>query len=112
MKKILYRKLLKDCLVFFIITLFSTGVIIWVFQAVNFLDIIIEDGRNYLVYLNYTLLNFPKIISKILPFAMFFSFSYVIAKYENNNELLVFWAYGINKLEILNFFIRISILFL
>ena len=49
MKKILYRKLLKDCLVFFLITLFSTGIIIWVFQAVNFLDIIIEDGRNYLV---------------------------------------------------------------
>ena len=48
MKKILNRKLLKDCLVFFIITLFSTGVIIWVFQAVNFLDIIVEDGRNYL----------------------------------------------------------------
>ena len=35
---------------------------VWVFQAVNFLDIMIEDGRGYLVYLNYTLLNFPKII--------------------------------------------------
>ena len=47
MKKILFRKLLFDCLVFFAITLFSTGIIIWVFQAVNFLDIIVEDGRNY-----------------------------------------------------------------
>ena len=55
MKKILFRKLLFDCLVFFAITLFSTGIIIWVFQAVNFLDIIVEDGRNYLVYLNFSL---------------------------------------------------------
>ena len=71
MKKILFRKFLYDCLVFFLITLFSTGVIIWVFQAVNFLDIIVEDGRNYLVYLNFSLLNFPKVISKLLPFVLF-----------------------------------------
>ena len=57
MKKILFRKLLFDCLIFFTITLFSTGIIIWVFQAVNFLDIIVEDGRNYLVYLNFSILN-------------------------------------------------------
>ena len=82
MKKILYRKLLKDCLVFFIITLFSTGVIIWVFQAVNFLDIIVEDGRNYLVYLNYSLLNFPKVITKLVPFVLFLSLLYIIGKYE------------------------------
>ena len=62
MKKILFRKLLFDCLIFFSITLISTGIIIWVFQAVNFLDIMVEDGRDYLVYINYSLLNFPKII--------------------------------------------------
>ena len=74
MKKILFRKLLFDCLVFFSITLLSTSLIIWIFQAVNFLDIIVEDGRDYFVYLNYSLLSFPKIVSKILPFAIFFSF--------------------------------------
>ena len=112
MKKILFRKLLYDCLIFFIITLLSTGTIIWVFQAVNFLDIMIEDGRNYIVYLNYTLLNFPKIFSKILPFALFFSFSYVLAKYENNNELIVFWNYGVDKIKLINFFIKFSLIIL
>ena len=110
MKKILYRKLLKDCLVFFIITLFSTGVIIWVFQAVNFLDIIVEDGRNYLVYLNFSILNFPKVLSKLLPFILFISFLYVIGKYELNNELLIFWNFGINKIDLINFFIKFSFL--
>ncbi len=110
MKKILFRKLLFDCLYFFVITLLSTGIIIWVFQAVNFLDIMIEDGRNYLVYIKYTLLNFPKIISKILPFAIFFSFSYVIAKYEINNELIVFWNYGVDKISLINFFLKFSVL--
>ena len=108
MKKILFRKLLVDCLVFFLMTLLSSSIIIWVFQAVNFLDIIVEDGRNYLVYLNFSLLNFPKIISKLVPFILFFSFLYVIGKYELKNELIIFWNFGINKIDLINFFIKFS----
>jgi len=110
MKKIIFRKLLKDCLIFFFLALFGISTIIWVFQAVNFLDIMIEDGRNYNVYFNYTLLNFPKIISRILPFALFFSFSYTFIKYETSNELIIFWNHGVSKLSIVNFFFWISIL--
>ena len=110
MKKIIFRKLLQDCLIFFFLALFGISTIIWVFQAVNFLDIMIEDGRNYNVYLNYTLLNFPKIVSRILPFALFFSFSYTLIKYEASNELIIFWNHGVNKISIINFFFWISIL--
>ena len=110
MKKILFRKLLLDCMVFFIIALLSTSIIIWIFQAVNYLDIVVEDGRDYFVYIKYSLLNFPKIISKILPFALFFSFSYTLIKYEFNNELMIFWNFGVHKTQLLNFFIKFSIL--
>ena len=110
MKKIIFRKLLLDCLTFFFLALFGISLIIWVFQAVNFLDIMIEDGRNYNVYFNYTLLNFPKIISRILPFALFISFSYTFIKYEANNELIIFWNHGVSKISIVNFFFWISIL--
>ena len=110
MKKILFRKLLIDCLKFFIISLLSTSIIVWVFQAVNYLDIMIEDGRSHIVYINYTLLNYPKIISRILPFALFFSFSYVLARSEIENELVVFWTIGIAKIEIINFFLKFSLI--
>ena len=109
MEKILFRKLLIDCLIFFLITLFSASIIIWVFQAVNFLDIMIEDGRDYLVYINYSLLNFPKVVSKVLPFVFFFSFFYVISRYELNNELIIFWNFGVNKLQLINFLFIFSI---
>ena len=109
MKKIIFRKLLVDCLIFFFLALFGVSTIIWVFQAVNFLDIMIEDGRNYNVYLNYTLLNFPKIISRIIPFALFFGFCYTFIKYETNNELIIFWNHGVNKINIVNFFFLVSI---
>ena len=110
MKKIIFRKLLSDCLKFFILALLGISSIIWVFQAVNFLDIMIEDGRSYNIYLSYTLLSFPKIIAKILPFALFFSFGYIFIKYETNNELIIFWNHGINKLRVINFFFWFSIL--
>ena len=109
MKKILFRKLLLDYLTFLFIALLSASVVIWVFQAVNYLDIMIEDGRDYLVYLNFSLLNFPKIISKIFPFVLFFSLYYVTIKYELNNELMILWNFGIHKIQIINFFFLISI---
>ena len=59
MKKILFRKLLADYMRFFFLALISTGVVIWVFQAVTFLDIMIEDGRDYLEYIKFSLLTFP-----------------------------------------------------
>jgi len=110
MKKILFRKLLSDYLIFFILALISTSVVIWVFQAVNFLDIMIEDGRDYLVYINYSLLNFPKILSRIFPFVLFFSLFYITSKYELNNELIIFWNFGVQKMEIINFIFKVSIL--
>tara|TARA_B100001057_G_scaffold470225_1_gene531364 strand:+ start:28 stop:1170 length:1143 start_codon:yes stop_codon:yes gene_type:complete len=109
MKKILFKKLLSDYLTFFFITLVSTSIVIWVFQAVNFLDIMIEDGRDYLVYINFSLLNFPKILSKVFPFALFFSLFYVTIKYELNNELIILWNFGVHKIKIIKFILKISI---
>ena len=94
---------------FFLIALISSGIVIWVFQAVNFLDIMIEDGRSYSVYISYSLLNFPKIINKLFPFILFFSLFYVTIKYENNNELIIFWNFGINKIQLINFVFKFSI---
>ena len=110
MKKLLFRKLLFDYMSFFLIALISTAIVIWVFQAVNFLDIIIEDGRDYLVYLKFSILNYPKILSKIFPFVMFFSLFYVTISYETKNELIIFWNFGVHKIEIVNFLVKISIL--
>ncbi len=93
---------------FFLIALISSSIVIWVFQAVNYLDIMIEDGRDYLIYINYSLLNFPKILSKLFPFVLFFSLFYVTIKYELNNELLIFWNFGVNKIEIINFILKFS----
>ena len=110
MKKMLFRKFFTDYMSFFLIALLSSSVVIWVFQAVNYLDIMIEDGRDYTVYLSYSLLNFPKIINKLFPFVLFFSLFHLMSKYEANNELIIFWNFGINKMELINFIFRYSLI--
>jgi len=111
MKKFIYRNLAADCTKFFLLILFTISIIIWVLQAVNYLDFVIEDGHGFFVYFNYTLLSFPKIFSRIYPFAIFLAFSYVLLKYEERNELVIFWNFGIKKIIFINFFIKLSFLF-
>ena len=111
MKKIIYRNLAADCLKFFLLTIFTISTIIWVLQAVNYLDFVIEDGHGFFVYFNYTLLSFPKILSRIYPFAVFLAFSYILIKYEDKNELIIFWNFGIKKIHFINFFMKFSLFF-
>ena len=111
MKKIIFKELSKDCSKFFLLTILTISLIIWVLQAVNYLDFVIEDGHGFFVYFKYTLLNLPKIIGKLFPFAVFFSFAYILTKYENKNELIIFWNHGIDKIQFINYFIKLSFVF-
>ena len=112
MKKIIYRKLANDCTNFFLLILLTISIIIWVLQAVNYLDFVVEDGHGFFVYFNYTLLNFPKILSRVFPFAIFIAFSYMLLKYEDKNELVIFWNFGIKKIDVINFFVKLSFFFI
>jgi len=112
MEKLIFRKIIKDITKFFLLITFSVGLIVWIIQAVNYLDFVSEDGHSFLVYFNYTLLNLPKIFSRIMPFIFCLSIFYIISKYENNNELLIFWNFGVNKLKFIKVLIQYSLFFL
>ena len=111
MKKLIFKKITKDITLFFLISISCVSIIVWIIQAVNYLDLISEDGHSLRVYFLYTLYSLPKIISKILPFIFMISVFYVIIKYELNNELIIYWINGITKLNFVNNIIKISILF-
>jgi lipopolysaccharide export system permease protein len=112
MKKLLFRKFAKDTFKFFSVICLSIGLIVWVIQAVGYLDIVTEDGHSIYVYFSYSILNFPKIISRIFPFVFFISLFYQISQYELKNELLIFWTNGINRMQFINVIIAYSIIVL
>ena len=112
MKKLIFKKFSIDHALFFLYVALSVSLIVWVIQAVNFLDIVSEDGHSFRIYFYYTLLNLPKIFSRILPFIFFVSLFYIIIKYENKNELVIFWTVGIKKIEFVNVIIQLSFFYL
>ena len=111
MKKLIFRNIIFEILVFLLLALFSLTIIIWIIQAVNFLDLVAEDGHSFNIYFKFSILSIPKIISRILIFVLFISIFYVISKYEENNEILIFWNYGIKKSEFINKIIKFSFIY-
>ena len=112
MKKTLIIKFIKDTFKLFVMISLTLGLIVWVIQAVNFLDFVTEDGHGFKVYFFYSIFNFPKIIHRILPFVFFISLFYQIIKYEKNNELLILWTNGVKKIQFINVVILYSLLIL
>ena len=98
-EKTIFKKFLSENTFFFLLISLCVSFIITVIQAVNNLDLVLEDGHSFFIYFNYTLLLYPKIIGKILPLIFFTSLFNTINKYENNNELKIFWINGINKIN-------------
>ena len=111
MKKIIFNKLQKEIFLFFLISSIALTLIIWVIQAVNYLDIVTEDGHSFKVYFLFTLLSLPKIFSQSLPFVFFLSVFYIVSDYEDKNQLLIFWSYGVNKLQVINQIVQLSLIF-
>ncbi len=112
MKKTIYKSFIYDFVKFFTLTLFSLSLIVWIIQAVNYLDFVSEDGHSFKVYFLYTLFNIPKIVSKLMMFVFFLSLFYSIVKLEDKNELIIFWINGIKKIEVKRVIIFLSLFFL
>ena len=110
-EKIVFKKFLSDNTYFFLLCALSLSIIVWIIQAVNFLDFISEDGHSFDIYFYFTALNFPKIFKNILPFIFFISLFYTISKYEDKNELKIFWINGVNKIKFSNVLIKYTFLF-
>ncbi len=111
MKKIIYKKFNSDVTTFLLLSGLSIALIVWTLQAVNYLDIISEDGHSFKVYFLFTSLNFPKIFIKILPFIFLISLFQTISKYESENQLMIYWHHGIDKIKLIHNIFNLSIIF-
>ena len=75
MNKTIYKYLFHEFLRYFTIALFALAAIVWTVQAVNFLDLITDDGHAFRIYFLYSLLTLPKIFTKLIPFTTLPSFT-------------------------------------
>ena len=110
MKKTIYKYFFNEFLRYFIITLFALSAIVWTIQAVNYLDLVSEDGHAFTIYFFYSLLTLSKVLTKLIPFCFLIATVLTVSKLEKDNELMVLWTSGLNKIHIANFLFTISLL--
>ena len=106
----IYRHFFSELSKHFFIVLFALSAIVWAVQSVNFLDLIVEDGHSVILYLQYSLLNVVKILTKFIPLSFLISMIITIEKFDSDNELMALWTAGLNKIKVINFFFKVSIL--
>tara|TARA_Y100000590_G_scaffold11830_1_gene14456 strand:+ start:54 stop:1181 length:1128 start_codon:yes stop_codon:yes gene_type:complete len=110
MKNRVYKYFFIEFFRYFAVVLFAVTAIIWTIQAVNFLDLVTEDGHAFRIYLFYSFLGIPKVITKLIPFTFLIASILTILKLEKDNELIILWTSGLNKIHIVNLILRTSLL--
>jgi len=111
MKNKINSYFLIEYLRLFSIILFTLASVVWVVQSVNYLDLVVEDGHAFKIYFSYSFLSIPKSLTKLIPFTFFITLILTIIKFERDNELIVFWTSGLNKMDLVNNIFIIAIIF-
>ena len=98
----------KEIIKSFLTILFAFTVIAWTVRAVNFLDLIVENGHSVKTYFEFSLLNLTNIMTKFIPLSFLLALILSIEKFQRQNELIILWTSGLNKINIANLFFFIS----
>ena len=110
MKKTIYKYFFYEFIIYFTAPLFALAAVVWTIQAVNYLDLVTEDGHAFTTYFYYSLLTLSKVLTKLIPFCFLTAIILTIIKFERDNELIVLWTSGLNKIHVVNLIFRISLL--
>jgi lipopolysaccharide export system permease protein len=76
---------------------FSLTSIVWLTQALRFIDFIVNQGVSIAIFVKLTLLLVPSLVMMILPPALFCSVLFVYNKLKVESELVVMQAVGLSK---------------
>tara|TARA_B100000767_G_C19756593_1_gene533217 strand:+ start:652 stop:1785 length:1134 start_codon:yes stop_codon:yes gene_type:complete len=109
----IYQNFTKEILKTFLVILFGLSIIAWTVRAVNFLDLIVENGYSIVTYFQYSFLNLVAILTKLIPLSFLLSLMIFLVKQIQDNEFIILWTSGVKKLKIVNllFFVSIFVLF-
>lgn len=79
---------------------FLMTAVIWLTQALRFLDVIINRGQSALTFAYLTLLIVPSFLVVILPLAFFFGTLYALSRLNTESELVVMASAGYSRIQL------------
>ena len=108
LKNKIYNYISFEILKNFITILLTFTAIAWTVRAVNFLDLMIEDGYSAQIYFKYSVFSVSTIMTRFVPLSFLIALIISIIKFERQQELLILWVSGLNKIKIINIIFLVS----
>ena len=105
----IYQNFFFEIFKTFFIILFGLSVIALTVRAVNFLDLIVDNGYPVLTYFQYSILNLFGIAPKFIPLAFLVSLTVFILKHTEDTEFIILWTSGVKKIKVVNVFLLTSV---
>ena len=109
--KIFYNYLIEIFKTFLLI-LFGLSLIALTIRAVNFLDLIVENGYSTSVYFSYSFLNLFGLFPKFIPLSFLIAIFLFIYRHIENSEFLILWTSGLKKINLVNLLLNSSLIVL
>ncbi len=106
----IYQNYITEILKNFFTILLGLSAIAWTVRAVNFLDLIVDNGYPVLTYFFYSFLNLFGIMTKFFPLAFLLSLTIFILRQIQDKELIILWTSGVKKIQVVNLFFFISLI--
>jgi lipopolysaccharide export LptBFGC system permease protein LptF len=104
----IYQNFLIEIFKTFFTIVLGLSLIALTVRAVNFLELIVDNGYPITTYFKYSFLNLFGIAPKFIPLAYLISLIIFILKHINDSEFIILWTSGVMKIKIVNLFILSS----
>ena len=82
------------------IVAFSLTSIVWLTQALRFIDFIVNRGVSVLTFLKLTALIVPSLLYVVMPLTMFIAVLFIYSKLLGDSELVVLQSAGLSRFQI------------
>ena len=106
----IYKNYLLEITKTFFTIILGLSLIALTVRAVNFLELIVDNGYSLSTYFKFSILNLFGIAPKFFPFAFLLSIAIFIIKHKNNSELVILWTTGVKKIVIVNLLLLSSLI--
>ncbi len=105
----IYQNYFIEILKTFFIVILGLSLIALTVRAVNFLELIVDNGYPVLTYFQYSFLNLFGIAPKFIPLSFFISLVIFLIKHSEDSEFIILWTSGVKKIHLVNLIVISSL---
>ncbi len=108
----IYLNFIKEIFKTFFVILLGLSLIALTVRAVNFLELIVDNGYSVSIYFKYSFLNIFGLMPKFIPLSFFLAITIFIIRHLQDSEFIILWTSGIKKMQLVHLLLIVSLFIL